>query len=116
MPNAQLTQAVSPLPMQVPQQITLQTSSALLSAQLRMNIWLLVAFTCSVLTKADTMTQQEESDSEDEEPRRRGGSARPDADATFGDVFEDLLRPEVHRVVPLWTWAGAAAGMTMGFM
>lgn len=63
-----------------------------------------------------TMMQQEESDSEDEEPRRRGGSARPDADATFGDVFEDLLRPEVHRVVPVWTWAGAAAGMTMGFI
>ncbi|GAA5923033.1 J domain-containing protein [Sporobolomyces koalae] len=50
-----------------------------------------------------------------------GGAAeeeneRPDAEHVFGETFEDLLRPEVHRVVPLWTWSGAAAGAVLGFI
>jgi len=41
---------------------------------------------------------------------------RPDAEHVFGETFEDLLRPEVNRVVPLWTWAGAGAGAVLGFV
>ncbi|GAA5957458.1 hypothetical protein JCM3765_001149 [Sporobolomyces pararoseus] len=41
---------------------------------------------------------------------------RPDAEHVFADTFEDLLRPEVHRVVPLWTWTGAVAGAALGFI
>jgi len=42
--------------------------------------------------------------------------ARPDADRVFGDVFEDLLRPEVERYLPLWTWLGSACGAGLGFI
>ncbi|KAI0307783.1 DnaJ domain-containing protein [Multifurca ochricompacta] len=41
---------------------------------------------------------------------------RPNADRVFGDVFEDLLRPEVERYLPLWTWVGAACGAGLGFI
>jgi len=41
---------------------------------------------------------------------------RPNADHVFGDVFEDLLRPEVERHLPLWTWLGAACGAGLGFI
>ncbi|KAH9946803.1 DnaJ domain-containing protein [Amylocystis lapponica] len=41
---------------------------------------------------------------------------RPDADNVFGDVFEELLRPEVERHVPLWTWLGAVSGAGIGFI
>jgi len=41
---------------------------------------------------------------------------RPDADQVFGDVFEDLLRPEVERHLPLWTWLGAVCGAGLGFI
>ncbi|GAA6010129.1 hypothetical protein JCM11491_005352 [Sporobolomyces phaffii] len=41
---------------------------------------------------------------------------RPDAEHVFGETFEDLLRPEVHRVLPLWTYTGAAAGAALGFI
>lgn len=41
---------------------------------------------------------------------------RPDAEHVFGNVFEDMLRPEVNRVLPLWTWSGAAAGAVLGFV
>lgn len=34
----------------------------------------------------------------------------------FGDVFEELLRPEVERVVPIWRWVGAASGAALGFI
>jgi len=51
--------------------------------------------------------QQEEEEYENE---------RPDAEHVFADTFEDLLRPEVHRVIPLWTWTGAAAGAALGFV
>lgn len=34
----------------------------------------------------------------------------------FGDVFEELLRPEVERVVPIWKWTGALSGAVLGFI
>ncbi|GAA5899460.1 J domain-containing protein [Sporobolomyces salmoneus] len=51
--------------------------------------------------------QEEEEEFENEQP---------DAEHVFADTFEDLLRPEVHRIVPLWTWTGAAAGAALGFI
>ena len=71
---------------------------------------------------------------------------RPNADRVFGDVFEDvrrhhhhppfplqrtrvthndrlpsfpslqLLRPEVERHLPLWSWLGSACGAGLGFI
>jgi len=41
---------------------------------------------------------------------------RPNADRVFGDVFEDLLRPEVERHLPVWSWLGAACGAGLGFI
>ncbi|THH10937.1 hypothetical protein EW145_g1005 [Phellinidium pouzarii] len=41
---------------------------------------------------------------------------RPNAEGMFGDVFEDLLRPEVDRALPLWTWLGALCGAGLGFI
>ncbi|EMD41759.1 hypothetical protein CERSUDRAFT_110333 [Gelatoporia subvermispora B] len=41
---------------------------------------------------------------------------RPDADNMFADVFEDLLRPEVERHLPWWTWLGAVCGAGLGFI
>ena len=43
-------------------------------------------------------------------------SARPNAEHVFGDVFEELLRPEVERVMPFWNWIGAASGAALGFI
>lgn len=51
-------------------------------------------------------------DPADDEPE----PVRPDPDATFGDAFEELLRPEVDRFFPLWTWMGAASGAALGFI
>lgn len=34
----------------------------------------------------------------------------------FGDVFEELLRPEVQKTVPWWTWLGALSGAGLGFI
>lgn len=42
--------------------------------------------------------------------------SQPDSGNMFSDVFEELLRPEVHRVVPLWTWVGSASGAGLGFI
>ncbi|KAH9898524.1 hypothetical protein C8Q73DRAFT_664178 [Cubamyces lactineus] len=41
---------------------------------------------------------------------------RPDAEHVFADVFEELLRPEVERHVPWWTWIGALCGAGLGFI
>ncbi|GAA5866164.1 hypothetical protein JCM3774_004103 [Rhodotorula dairenensis] len=41
---------------------------------------------------------------------------RPDPEHVFGNVFEELLRPEVHRILPIWTWGGAASGAILGFI
>ncbi|CAE6449351.1 unnamed protein product [Rhizoctonia solani] len=50
-----------------------------------------------------------------------GGSSetppqRPDAEGVFGDVFEDLLRPEVEKHASWWTYIGAASGAGLGFI
>ncbi|KAI0793381.1 DnaJ domain-containing protein [Abortiporus biennis] len=41
---------------------------------------------------------------------------RPDADNVFADVFEELLRPEVQRHAPWWSWTGAVCGGGLGFI
>lgn len=41
---------------------------------------------------------------------------RPNAEETFGNVFEELLRPEVERTVNWWTYLGMASGAGMGFI
>jgi len=41
---------------------------------------------------------------------------RPNADGVFADVFEELLRPEVERHAPWWSWLGAACGGGIGFI
>ncbi|KAK4055275.1 hypothetical protein OIV83_000557 [Microbotryomycetes sp. JL201] len=41
---------------------------------------------------------------------------QPDPEHVFGSVFEELLRPEVQRHAPLWTWLGAASGAAIGFI
>ncbi|CDO72368.1 hypothetical protein BN946_scf184977.g66 [Trametes cinnabarina] len=41
---------------------------------------------------------------------------RPDAEHVFADVFEELLRPEVERHLPWWTWLGAVCGAGIGFI
>ncbi|CBQ68274.1 conserved hypothetical protein [Sporisorium reilianum SRZ2] len=48
--------------------------------------------------------------------RRRAGSSQPQADGVFANVFEELLRPEVHRVAPFWKWVGGASGTALGFI
>ncbi|ORY73407.1 DnaJ-domain-containing protein [Leucosporidium creatinivorum] len=51
---------------------------------------------------------------EDDEAESEYG--QPDAEYVFGNVFEDMLRPEVNRHLPFWTWTGAAAGAALGFI
>ncbi|GJE86026.1 DnaJ-domain-containing protein [Phanerochaete sordida] len=41
---------------------------------------------------------------------------RPDAEHVFADVFEELLRPEVQRHAPWWSWTGAVCGAGLGFI
>ncbi|THH20848.1 hypothetical protein EW146_g602 [Bondarzewia mesenterica] len=41
---------------------------------------------------------------------------RPNAEGVFGDVFDDLLRPEIERRVPWWSYMGAACGAGIGFI
>jgi len=41
---------------------------------------------------------------------------RPNAENVFGDVFEELLRPEVNKRVPWWTWVGAVSGAGLGYI
>jgi hypothetical protein len=41
---------------------------------------------------------------------------QPNAEGVFADVFDDLLRPEVERHAPWWSWLGAACGGGMGFI
>ncbi|KAF5377506.1 hypothetical protein D9615_005281 [Tricholomella constricta] len=41
---------------------------------------------------------------------------RPDAEGVFADVFEELLRPEVERHAPWWSYFGAVCGGGIGFI
>ncbi|CAO1620423.1 unnamed protein product [Parajaminaea phylloscopi] len=41
---------------------------------------------------------------------------QPQANGVFSDVFEEMLRPEVHRVAPIWKWVGSASGAGLGFI
>jgi len=40
----------------------------------------------------------------------------PDAEGVFADVFEELLRPEVQRHAPWWSYLGAVCGGGVGFI
>ncbi|KIJ68304.1 hypothetical protein HYDPIDRAFT_173062 [Hydnomerulius pinastri MD-312] len=44
------------------------------------------------------------------------GGQRPDAENVFADVFDELLRPEVERHSPWWSYLGAACGGGLGFI
>ncbi|CAA7266573.1 unnamed protein product [Cyclocybe aegerita] len=44
------------------------------------------------------------------------GAAQPDANGVFADVFDELLRPEVERRVPWWSYLGAISGAGIGFI
>jgi len=50
----------------------------------------------------------------------QGNQSRPDPEATFADVFEDLLRPEIERTsetkTTKWKYVGAASGGALGFI
>ncbi|KAG9314487.1 DnaJ-domain-containing protein [Chiua virens] len=48
--------------------------------------------------------------------QKNGTKARPDAENVFADVFDELLRPEVERHTPWWSFAGAACGGGLGFI
>jgi curved DNA-binding protein CbpA len=45
-----------------------------------------------------------------------GNGAQPQANGVFSDVFEELMRPEVHRVLPFWQGVGAVSGAGLGFI
>ncbi|KAJ2918995.1 hypothetical protein MD484_g1405, partial [Candolleomyces efflorescens] len=45
-----------------------------------------------------------------------GPGAQPNAEGVFADVFEELLRPEVDRIVPWWSWVGTVSGAGLGFI
>ncbi|WVW82562.1 hypothetical protein I302_104573 [Kwoniella bestiolae CBS 10118] len=44
------------------------------------------------------------------------GRGRPDAHGVFGDVFEEMLAPEVAHVRPWWSWVGGASGAALGYI
>ncbi|ORX37350.1 DnaJ domain-containing protein [Kockovaella imperatae] len=44
------------------------------------------------------------------------GQARPDPNGVFGDVFEEMLAPEVANVRPWWGYLGGASGAVMGYI
>ncbi|KAH9460652.1 hypothetical protein MJO28_003644 [Puccinia striiformis f. sp. tritici] len=50
----------------------------------------------------------------------QGDQFRPNPEATFADVFEDLLQPEIDRTgetkTTKWKYLGAASGGTLGFI
>ncbi|WRT64381.1 uncharacterized protein IL334_001313 [Kwoniella shivajii] len=45
-----------------------------------------------------------------------GMGGRPDAHGVFGDVFEEMLAPEVAHVRPWWSWVGGASGAAIGYI
>jgi hypothetical protein len=46
----------------------------------------------------------------------KAGAEQPNAEGVFADVFDELLRPEVDRRVPFWSWLGAVSGAGIGFI
>ncbi|KAF8912801.1 DnaJ domain-containing protein [Gymnopilus junonius] len=46
----------------------------------------------------------------------RPNTSQPDPNGVFTDVFDELLRPEVERRVPVWGWLGAICGAGIGFI
>jgi len=66
-----------------------------------------------------TESKEEEAAREGEQERQREqafAEGRPDAEGVFGNVFEEMLRPEVEKVVPVWTYVGALSGAGLGFI
>ncbi|EAU92851.1 hypothetical protein CC1G_03638 [Coprinopsis cinerea okayama7 len=49
-------------------------------------------------------------------PSPATSAAQPDANGVFADAFEELLRPEVERIAPWWSWVGALSGASLGFI
>ncbi|KAF5312989.1 hypothetical protein D9619_003152 [Psilocybe cf. subviscida] len=47
---------------------------------------------------------------------KTGTAEQPNAEGVFADVFDELLRPEVDRRVPFWSWLGAVSGAGLGFI
>ncbi|WVQ77116.1 hypothetical protein IAR50_006799 [Cryptococcus sp. DSM 104548] len=47
---------------------------------------------------------------------KAGAGTRPDANNVFGDVFEEMLAPEVSHVRPWWSWVGGASGAGLGYI
>lgn len=45
-----------------------------------------------------------------------GTGRRPNADNVFGDVFEEMLAPEVSHVRPWWSWVGGTSGAALGYI
>ncbi|KAF8642239.1 hypothetical protein AX16_009514 [Volvariella volvacea WC 439] len=43
-------------------------------------------------------------------------TTRPNAEGVFADVFEEMLRPEVERHAPWWSYVGTVCGGGMGFI
>ena len=70
--------------------------------------------------KEDSSDVEEEEDPETEEIPANAGAwnagTRPNSEGVFADVFEELLRPEVQRTVPWWTYLGAVSGASLGFI
>ncbi|CAO1628244.1 unnamed protein product [Jaminaea pallidilutea] len=52
----------------------------------------------------------------DADPEETTPAGQPQANGVFADVFEELMRPEVHRVVPIWKFIGGASGLGLGFI
>jgi len=46
----------------------------------------------------------------------RTGTGQPNPDGVFADVFDELLRPEIERHMPWWSWIGAVCGAGLGFI
>ncbi|WVO16845.1 hypothetical protein L204_104531 [Cryptococcus depauperatus] len=47
---------------------------------------------------------------------KTGAGVRPDAENVFGDVFAEMLAPEVAHVRPWWSWVGGASGAVIGYI
>ncbi|KAI9572836.1 DnaJ domain-containing protein [Boletus coccyginus] len=48
--------------------------------------------------------------------KNNANEKRPDAQNIFADVFDELLRPEVERHTPWWSYLGTACGGGLGFI